>query len=555
MGPAGILLAFSITTAAIEYFSNASQRANKNTKELKDGLTELFSVETLDGIEVSALGLIDVADASDRIAEKFENAKASIKDTINESIRAAGALNTAADAGLNLGIATTLFYRENGEGLSATNVALDEAASKWRELSKEQRKAADDARRLQEASRDLAVELGVDKLAESLAKQAESVSEYVRIVGKATAVAKSGLGSESAFDKAFASFSEKLIAVNSDLKVTESEFAKISKSGETASRLAEEWAKGVGRFATNFTEGIESAKDTVGQLEENLRRLQGPEGERLVALELQAEALEKQVQHVKDLISFDFSGLPMFIEKVDTMGPIIMPKSDKPVVKSAGEVAGVPQKLTVPSGLSNFIGDYKMGEKVETDADRAVKALDKLNNAFENVAAQGITSVIDGLAQLATGQEKSLAVGLILPFADMAIQLGKIAIATGIGLTGIKKAFEFPLHPGAAIAAGVALVTLGSVVKSQIKKTGSSIGASSGGSGGVGSTRGVGAVSFGAFSGATSIASLPNGAGLGLTTGYQPPTLTDYRFEIRGRDLVSVLDMEGGARTRMGARN
>ena len=556
-GPAGILLAFSAISASIEYFSNASQRANKDIKEVKDGLTELFSVKTLDGIEVSALGLIDVADASDRIADKFDNAKASIKSTISASIAATAAVGTAYEGMMNVGIATTQFYRNNDMAAVEGGIkALEDTASKWRDLSEVQREAAESARLLEEASRDIADEMGVDKLAAAISKQAASVSEYVRITKKASAVAESGLGSESAFDKGFKSFSESLIAVNSDLKITEAEFAKLNKQGETATKLAEEWEKGSGKWATSFTDGIESAKDTVGQLEENLKRLQGPEGERLVALELQAEALEKQVQHVKDLIKFDFSGLPMFIEKVDAIGPVIMPKSDKPVVKSAGEVAGVPQKLNVPSGLSNFIADHKLGEKVETDADRAVKALNKLNNAFENVAAQGITSVIDGLASLATGQEKSFAVGLILPFADMAIQLGKIAIATGIGLTGIKKAFEFPLHPGAAIAAGVALVTLGSVVKSQIKKTGSSIGAgSSGGSGGAGSSRGGGAVSFGAFSGVTSVASLPSGAGLGLTTGYQPPTLTDYRFEIRGRDLVSVLDMEGGARTRMGARN
>ena len=541
MGPAGILLAFSITTAAIEYFSNASQRANKNTKELKDRLTELFSVKTLDGIEVSALGLIDVADASDRIAEKFENAKASIKETINESIRAAGALNTAADAGLNLGIATTLFYRENGEALSATNVALDEAASKWREVSKEQREAADDARKLQEASRDLVVEMGVDELAESLAKQAESVSEYDRIVKKATAVAESGLGSESAFDKAFASFSEKLIAVNSDLRVTESEFAKISKSGETASTLAEEWAKGLGRFATNFTEGIESAKDTVGQLEENLRRLQGPEGERLVALELQAEALEKQIQLTKDLLEFELSGLPDGApEKVSVLDPEQIDRTKNRVIQSAGEIAGVVQRLQVSSNLSGIVSDY--GERVETDADRAVKALDKLNNAFENVAAQGITSMIDGLASLATGQEKNLAVALILPFADMAIQLGKIAIATGIGLTGIKKAFEPPFHPGVAIAAGVALVTLGSVVKSQIKKTGSSIGASSGGS------------SFSSpntfsppntFSNFTSLAQITaQGAGPSFAGGggFSASNNMQFRFVMRGDELIGVMD-------------
>lgn len=49
--------------------------------------------------------------------------------------------------------------------------------------------------------------------------------------------------------------------------------------------------------------------------------------------------------------------------------------------------------------------------------------------------------------------------------ADMAITVGRIAIATGIASSAIKKALTPPLNPAVAIAAGVALVALGSVVK------------------------------------------------------------------------------------------
>jgi CheY-like chemotaxis protein len=184
--------------------------------------------------------------------------------------------------------------------------------------------------------------------------------------------------------------------------------------------------------------------------------------------------------------------------------------------------------------------DIDLGSRLETDADRAVKALDKLNNAFENVAAQGITSMIDGLLSLATGQEKNLAVGLILPFADMAIQLGKIAIFAGLGIEKIKSAFK-NLHGPTAIAAGVALVTLGSVVKSQIKQTGSSIGASSGGS------------SFSSpntfsppntFSSFTSLAQITaQGAGPSLAGGGSSASNNmQFRFVMRGDELIGVMD-------------
>lgn len=57
--------------------------------------------------------------------------------------------------------------------------------------------------------------------------------------------------------------------------------------------------------------------------------------------------------------------------------------------------------------------------------------------------------------------------------ADMAVQLGKMAIGIGIAVQGIKAALS-SLNPVLAIAAGVALVALGSVVKNSISNLGSS---------------------------------------------------------------------------------
>jgi hypothetical protein len=186
-------------------------------------------------------------------------------------------------------------------------------------------------------------------------------------------------------------------------------------------------------------------------------------------------------------------------------------------------------------------------------------SLANLGIALGEIKETGIETAISDMAmELGSGTAsfESVAATLLKSIGNLAVQMGQAYIAFGVAGHAAKK---FITNPGLAIVAGAALVALGSALKATSARimdgAGASVtGSSSGGSGGVGSTRGVGAVSFGAFSGATSIASLPNGAGLGLTTGFQPVE-REYRFEIRGRDLVSVLDMEGGARTRMGARN
>lgn len=65
---------------------------------------------------------------------------------------------------------------------------------------------------------------------------------------------------------------------------------------------------------------------------------------------------------------------------------------------------------------------------------------------------------------------KKFNIGAFLaPLADVLIDMGKLAIATGAAVLGIKKALE-SLNPYVAIAAGVALVALGSFVKGKAAK-------------------------------------------------------------------------------------
>ena len=55
------------------------------------------------------------------------------------------------------------------------------------------------------------------------------------------------------------------------------------------------------------------------------------------------------------------------------------------------------------------------------------------------------------------------------------IQVGELAIATGIAILGIKKALE-TLNPYVAIAAGIALIALGSFVRGSLQKKSEGLG-------------------------------------------------------------------------------
>jgi len=111
----------------------------------------------------------------------------------------------------------------------------------------------------------------------------------------------------------------------------------------------------------------------------------------------------------------------------------------------------------------------------------------------------GLSDIINGgLNQLATGIGEALGKAisgggnlaqnlskvLLTTVGGMAVQLGKLAISIGIGVEGIKKALQ-SLNPAVAVAAGIALIALGSFAKAQAGKIGGGGGATAFANGGI----------------------------------------------------------------------
>jgi hypothetical protein len=122
------------------------------------------------------------------------------------------------------------------------------------------------------------------------------------------------------------------------------------------------------------------------------------------------------------------------------------------------------------------------------------------------------------------------------------VQLGQLAIQTGIGILAVKKSLQ-TLNPYVAIAAGIGLIALGSAFSAKSKSLGGSMGSAGGASSGGGSQRGsnyqTGASVSSPQSSVSSGGSFSNGGGTVV-------------FEIAGQKLIGVLSNTLGANQRLG---
>lgn len=130
----------------------------------------------------------------------------------------------------------------------------------------------------------------------------------------------------------------------------------------------------------------------------------------------------------------------------------------------------------IPMALE--MADNSLKQKVQSFSASYVKMVDnanKFNEGFTMVIEGGLANMLSGIGQLAGtagATAGDLAKVLLGTIGDMAIQLGQLAIGIGVAIEGIKKALT-DLNPAVALAAGIALVALGTFVKGAASKIGS----------------------------------------------------------------------------------
>lgn len=119
-------------------------------------------------------------------------------------------------------------------------------------------------------------------------------------------------------------------------------------------------------------------------------------------------------------------------------------------------------------------------EALQPIAQEMIDMSNVINGAFGTMAT-GVGESI-GMLLSGTGDLQGFAAMVGNTFGDMAIQVGQIAIQTGLAVAGIKAALK-SLNPWVAVAAGVALVALGTAVKGALSGVASGSNTFAGGTG------------------------------------------------------------------------
>jgi len=113
-------------------------------------------------------------------------------------------------------------------------------------------------------------------------------------------------------------------------------------------------------------------------------------------------------------------------------------------------------------------GSYQeVGANIDATKMKTTELSEAFTSAARNMAVSAGT--IAGAMIAGTASARDMGNMVLDTLAGLAIEVGQMAIATGIAIEGIKSALK-TLNPAAALAAGIALVALGSFVRSSLSK-------------------------------------------------------------------------------------
>jgi len=218
------------------------------------------------------------------------------------------------------------------------------------------------------------------------------------------------------------------------------------------------------------------------------------------------------------------------IEKMRAEGayfPLTVPKGRASVdAKGAGSVtfgtdtSGFEDAIFAAQ-LEQDLADMKaFNDKLQEETDRGAMIADQFGRAVADSISGSMKVIFDALMSGENIDASSLVKALVTPFADMAVQVGELLVATGVSALAMKAIGTVGGGIG-AIAAGAALIALGTAAQASLSNIGGNFGSKGGG----------GANDYN-YSGGGSLSSV----------GSAPPLQVEIVGRLSGQDIVLAGD-------------
>lgn len=438
VGPAGLSILFSAVTAGIQIYSMYQQKVNKQTQEAADENKELAdSIRTLDQVR---------SDGRANASEDLSNVQTLYALTQD--------LNQTQETRLKIAKELISNYPTYLKGFDAEAIVAGKAADAYERLTN-----AILAKGYVQAAEENRQKL----INQQLNANVDLTREQVKLTRLNEQIAKRQAQFEATLSQ---EGRNALLPGLNDLKdqADESrssivEFNKTIADGRGEITLLDNVVKGLVKdfgtevlFDPDKPKGGKTAAEKLADLIQKLK-------------ELRAEFKQ----------TVEFSQISIAANNVDILDGFaesLRKSYDKETEKFKSELKTAKPLIDLPA----IVG--QTGLSFDTEFDRILAKVTKFNNDISSVINTGLVNGISDIASalgnaLATGESAFDAIGnsLLSTFGNVLVQLGKIAIETGIGIKAITTALK-TLNPVIAIAAGVGLVALGSLIAGRVSKLG-----------------------------------------------------------------------------------
>ncbi len=432
LGPAGLGIALSVVTSAILLYTQWTQKSAKATEDATEANDKYL--KSLGGVTM-LLGA-SIKEQSKEINELDLLYRATQNVTLSDNERKKAILGLREVSGAHLKTYTD------------EQILAGRAAIAVENLKKEY------------------LALGVIRAASTeLDKQAEAI--YINTVKSATAQARL-----NPLLKEYAELKKQVDA----LPVSQSEFGNVSPLIDKFQALGIQIRNIQGEIKgySTATGEAERQSENLKNVQDGLLKQYGYQVNKNVAkgLDEQAKATKKAADEA-DKLREALAKMPAFGLDKTTLDPSNFAKNN-PLDKLFPSPIEIENHLSGKTAQAVLKGSQAIINNMQLATDSMMKVLEDFNNRAADIINNGITSTFDGLGE-AIGNSlagagnilQNVTQTLFSVLGDIVMQLGKLAIATAVGIKGIKTALA-TLNPVVALTAGVALVALGKAIKTSI---------------------------------------------------------------------------------------